>query len=156
MFGYQVREFARIDAPASQVYAILADYRVGHPRILPEEFFSGFVVEDGGVGEGTVIRFGMRVLGTARNVRARVAEPQAGRTLTETDLESGAVTTFTVTPVGTASEVSISTELRVQGGAMGWLDRFVITSFLRRVYVRKLQLLAAAAVEPLPADPAPS
>jgi hypothetical protein len=145
MFGYRVQETARIDAPAEQVYSIIADYRNGHPCILPREYFTELVVEQGGLGEGTVIRFGMRAMGTTRTIRARIAEPHPGRVLTETDLATGTVTTFTVVPDGTGADVSIATELRVDAGVSGWLDRFLATALHRRVFVRELQLLAAVA-----------
>jgi hypothetical protein len=45
---------AHIAAAPAQVYAIIANYREGHPRILPKEF-SGLTVEQGGIGAGTII-----------------------------------------------------------------------------------------------------
>jgi hypothetical protein len=42
-----------------RAYSILADYRIGHPSILPHQFTS-MEVEQGGVGAGTIIRFTMR------------------------------------------------------------------------------------------------
>ena len=42
-----------IQAPAQQAYAIIADYRNGHPRILPRPYFVSLTVEQGGVGAGT-------------------------------------------------------------------------------------------------------
>lgn len=45
-----------IDAPPDRVYALIADYRSGHPRILPKAYFKELVVEQGGVGAGTVVR----------------------------------------------------------------------------------------------------
>ena len=74
----------RIDAPAAKVYGILADYRVGHPSILPEQYFGPLVVEAGGEGEGTVIRFTMKAMGKEHTVRARITEPEPGRVLHET------------------------------------------------------------------------
>ncbi len=44
-----------IRAPASQVYAIIADYRNGHPRILPQPYFVSLNVDQGGIGAGTAI-----------------------------------------------------------------------------------------------------
>ncbi len=41
-----------IPAPAAAVYALLADYRDGHPRILPPAF-SDLTVLQGGIGAGT-------------------------------------------------------------------------------------------------------
>lgn len=69
---------ARIDAPPERVYAIIADYRTGHPRILPEPF-SGLTVERGGIGAGTTIRFQMKLLGRTETYRADITEPEPGR-----------------------------------------------------------------------------
>jgi hypothetical protein len=52
---------AEVKAPAEKVYAIIADYRHGHPQIVPSPPFGRIEVEQGGFGAGTVIRFPMRV-----------------------------------------------------------------------------------------------
>jgi hypothetical protein len=102
-------------------------------------------VEQGGVGAGTIIRFTMRLLGRAQRFRAAVTEPEPGRVLIETDLETnGAVTSFIVDP-GPAPEqaqVTITTSLKVRGGIMGKIERFLSTRLLYPIYVRELQLLA--------------
>ena len=36
---------------------MLADYNESHPAILPEHVFTGLVVEQGGIGAGTAVRF---------------------------------------------------------------------------------------------------
>jgi uncharacterized protein YndB with AHSA1/START domain len=87
-----------IPAPANLVYRTIADYRDGHPHILPKPPFGALVVEQGGVGEGTVIRFEMRLLGRTQHFHAIISEPEPGRVLVETDLHSGATTTFAVRP----------------------------------------------------------
>src|SRR5512139_3319670 len=87
-----------IQAPAQQIYAIIADYRNGHPRILPKPYFVSLEVEEGGVGAGTVIRFQMRLMGRLQSFHSRIREPVPGKVLAETDLDSGAVTTFKVEP----------------------------------------------------------
>jgi hypothetical protein len=81
------------------VYAILADYRNGRPRILPERYFSNLEVERGRVGAGTVIRFQVRTLGITRSFRGEVTEPKPGRVLVESYPQTGEVTSFTVEPV---------------------------------------------------------
>jgi len=126
------------------VYAVIADYHNGHPRILPEEF-SGMVVERGGTGRGTIIRFQMSVLGRKQTFRAAISEPEPGRVLVETDLDTnGAVTTFVVDPdpVSGHSRVTITTELATRKGIAGKLERFLSTRLLRPMYVRELGLLA--------------
>ncbi len=96
-----------VGAPADTVYRYLADMRDHHPRFLPPAF-SDFRVESGGVGAGTVTRFTMTAGGRTRQYRMKVAEPEAGRVLTESDMDSSAVTTFTVSAQGGASLVRIS------------------------------------------------
>src|SRR4030095_85973 len=72
-----------IRAEPGIVYAILADYRVGHPSILPQRTFLSLEVEEGGAGAGTVFRLRMKSFGTVREMRAKVAEPKRGRGLIE-------------------------------------------------------------------------
>ena len=144
---YRVSAVRRIDAAPDQVFGILADYRVGHPAILPRRFFTGLEVEQGGYGAGTVIRYGMRAAGRVTRARAAVTEPVPGRVLVETDLgDRGIVTTFTVSPAGEGrSEVEFATDLPSRGGPLGVLERVFVRRYLRRVYTEELQLLAERA-----------
>jgi hypothetical protein len=138
---------AIIDAPPDVAYAIIADYRDGHPHILPRPPFVSLDVEEGGVGAGTVIRFRMRMLGKTRTMRAAVTEPEPGRVLVESDLEGDVVSTFTVDPVegGRKARVTIATELTVLGWPLGWLQRRLVTRLLRPVYAREIAQLEAVA-----------
>lgn len=141
---------AIIPARRQRVYSLIANYRDGHPRILPRQF-SGLVVEQGGVGNGTVIRFQMSVLGSTRNFRAAISEPEPGRVLLENYLEpQGIVTTFLVDP-GTApadSRVTISTEMPVRAGIPGFFERRLSTALLRSIYRKELENLARVATGP--------
>ena len=141
---------ATIPARRERVYSLIANYNDGHPRILPKQF-SSLVVEQGGVGAGTIIRFQMRVLGKKQTFRAAITEPEPGRVLVETDLDAnGAVTTFTVNP-GSApadSHVTISTELRVRSGFLGRIEKTLSTLLLRPTYVQELENLARVATGP--------
>ena len=141
---------ATIPARRERVYSLIADYNDGHPRILPKQFMS-LVVEQGGVGAGTIIRFQMRVFGKKQTFRAAITEPEPGRVLVETDLDTtGAVTTFTVNP-GSApadSHVTISTELRVRSGFLGKIEKTLLTLLLRPTYVQELENLARVATGP--------
>ena len=146
--SFTVKASAQVGAPADVVYNIIADYRNGHPHILPKQYFEWLEVEQGGRGEGTVIRFQMRVLGQTRVMRAAVTEPEPGRVLVETDTGGdGPVTTFTVEPEGTGSRVTFSTEMTSAGGPLGVLERFVLRRVLRRVYAAELKQLGRVAVE---------
>jgi hypothetical protein len=135
---------AVIHAPAPVVYQLLADYRDGHPRILPREYFPRLEVERGGVGAGTLIRFQVRILGSTRDVRAEITEPAPGQVLVETDLVTGSRTTFVVTPEAdpAACRVEIRTEWDAVG-VRGWIERMMAPRLLRRIYVAELAQLAA-------------
>lgn len=141
---------AVIPARRERVYALLADYNDGHPRILPKQF-SHLQVEQGGIGAGTLIRFQMSVFGRKQTFRAAISEPEPGRVLVETDLDAnGAITTFTVDP-GTApadSRVTISTELQVRSGFLGGIEKFLSTQLLRPIYMKELENLARVATGP--------
>lgn len=135
---------AVIHAPAGAVYQLIADYRGGHPRILPRQYFPRLEVERGGVGAGTIIRFQVRILGSTREVRAEITEPTPGQVLVETDLVTHARTTFVVTPQddGTACRVEIRTEWDAKG-IRGLIERMTAPRLLQRIYVAELAQLAA-------------
>jgi hypothetical protein len=140
--AYTVTASALVEAPAEVVYKILADYHEGHPHILPRKYFTFLAVERGGVGEGTLIRFGMRAFGKTRIARAAVTEPEPGRVLVETALdEGGPVTTFVVEPEGRRSRVTFRTELTSAAGLAGAVERFFATGYLKRVYAFELRQL---------------
>ncbi len=142
----QVTETATIHAPAENVYAILADYRDGHPHILPKKYFLSLNVEQGGIGAGTVINFQMRVMGRTQSFRAAVTEPEPGRVLVETNTPNGAVTTFDVRPAGEGQcRLTISTTLQTRDSLLGPLERFLTTLALRPVYIDEPKLIAARA-----------
>lgn len=139
---YTVTASALAEAPAETVYAILADYRDGHPHILPRKYFTGLSVERGGFGDGTVIRFGMRAFGKTREARAAVTEPEPGRVLVETALDKGGpVTTFVVEPEGPFARVTFRTELTSRRGLAGVVERILASRFLKRVYALELAQL---------------
>jgi hypothetical protein len=141
---------ATIPARRERVYSLIANYNDGHPRILPKQFTS-LVVEQGGVGAGTIIQFQMSVFGKKQTFRAAIAEPEPGRVLVETDLDAnGAVTTFTVNPGGAPadSHVTISTELPVRSGVLGKIERTLTTLLLRPMYVKELENLARVVTGP--------
>src|SRR3954470_15498093 len=101
---------ATVGAPADRVYELIANYRTGHPRIVPPKYFQNLIVERGGRGAGTVIAYDMKLFGKVRTSRASITEPEPGRVLVETVEDQGIVTTFTVERAGSfASDVSIST-----------------------------------------------
>jgi hypothetical protein len=135
-----------VDAPAETVYRYIADMREHHPHFLPPAF-SDFQVESGGVGAGTVTRFKLTAGGRTREYRTKVAEPEPGRILTESDTGSSSVTTFTVSPQGAASRVRISTSWDGAGGIGGMFERMFAPRVLRGIYEDELRRLDAYARE---------
>ncbi len=137
----QVSSSAEVAAPLSVVYGLIADYRVGHPSILPPKYFQHLRVEEGGVGAGTRISFEMR-LGKLWRLQAYVTEPEPGRQLCEHYPDSGMVTTFTVDPAnaGRHSLVTIATSY-TKAGLSGWFEHWLMPRYLRPVFAAELQQL---------------
>ena len=145
MPGLHVSAERIISAPAGAVYALLANYRDGHPRILPSAF-SGLEVLQGGTGAGTEIRFGLKLAGRKQGVEASVDEPEPGRVLTETYPARGAVTTFTVDPVGDQSRVRIETTWEASRGLAGLVERLIAPRLFRDLYAQELELIERWAI----------
>jgi uncharacterized protein YndB with AHSA1/START domain len=137
-----------IDAPADKVYSYLADMHV-HPNFLPPAF-SDFQVEEGGVGAGTVTRFKVTAGGRTRDYHMRITEPEPGRTLVETDIESSLVNTFNVQPQGDKSLVRIATSWDGAPGIGGFFERAFAPRALNRLYLDELARLNAYATEQQP------
>jgi Polyketide cyclase / dehydrase and lipid transport len=135
-----------VGAPADKVYGYVADMRDHHPHFLPPAF-SDFQVEYGGVGAGTTTRFKMKAGGRTREYHMQVAEPEPGRVLTESDMDSSAVTTFTVSPRGDESLVQISTAWDGAAGIGGFFERMFAPRVLSGIYADELKRLDAYARE---------
>jgi hypothetical protein len=133
---------AEVKGAAADVYRMIADYRNGHPRIVPPRYFRNLAVDQGGYGAGTTIRYDLLAFGTTYHARAKITEPEPGRVLVETDLGKGAVTTFVVDPLGSRrSLVTITTDLPMRAGVFGAIERAVTRRFFRRVYTAQLAQL---------------
>jgi hypothetical protein len=145
----EVAESAMVDASAEKVYAILADYHHGHRHILPKGYFTKLEVLEGGYGEGTLIRVYMRALGRERVLDMRVTEPEPGRVLAETDINSGLITTFTLTPNVNPNQtkVTITTTWQQKPGLTGLLERLFTPPIMRRIYRKELAILQQYAKE---------
>ena len=145
----RVKAAAVLDARPEDVYATIADYRHGHPNILPKESLYDLQVEQGGYGAGTIIRFKARALGVEQSYYHRVIEPEPGKVLVEQDIDSAqnVTTTFTVTPLeqGQKSHVEISTTMNTSPGLKGFVERIVVPIINPPVYRKELKLLEAVA-----------
>lgn len=136
----RIRATRTVPAPAARVYDILADYRSGHPQILPARVFRELRIERGGRGAGTVIHVGMKAFGSTKRFRAEITEPEPGKVLVERELEGhGVVTTFTVRPDGAADRTAVTIETCwSSSGAAGFFERLLARPFLRRLYKEQL------------------
>lgn len=130
-------------ASAATVLEVLRDYRNHHPNILPPAF-SVFVVEEGGYGVGTVMRFDMKIGGRSQLLRSRATESTAD-TLREEVLGRHMDTLFTVTPVGTQSRTRIETRWQPAAGIAGILERFFAPRMIEQIYRDELDRLDAYA-----------
>jgi hypothetical protein len=154
----QLSVTGRVAAPAAAAYAVIADYREGHPRIVPPRAFSDLVVEGGpGVGAGTLIRFSLTLLGQKRVSRARVSEPEPGRVLVETELPPGSVvSTFTVNPVSpTSCDVTIATDLPTGEGLLGRVVGWMAVRLLTPLYHEEIARLDRVARGEMPDERTP-
>src|SRR3954470_14652871 len=137
----QLAQEGRVGAPADLTYRLIAD-DAHHQKFLPDSF-SDFETLEGGVGAGTVHRFKVAAgPGRTRELTMRVDEPEPGRVITESDVDSSMVTTFTVTPAGDGCRVRIETAWDGAGGVGRFLERLLAPLIMRLVYVDDLAGLA--------------
>jgi len=136
---HRVIASANISTSSVQAYRTIADYRRGHPSILPAQYFRNLRVIEGGYGAGTVITFDVVAFGRIVAMRSRVTEPVPGRVLVESDTEKPLVTTFTVdsNADGTA-RVSFDTTFQTGPGLLGRVEGWMTRAFLKRVYAAEL------------------
>jgi Polyketide cyclase / dehydrase and lipid transport len=135
-----------IDATPAAIYTVLADYDTHHPQIMPRSYFSNLEVEEGGLGSGTVFHITLKAPGTKQQLHMRVDEPQPGRVLTETNLDTGALTAFSVLPIdkGARAKVRISSIWDPASGVRGIVvDRLLTPMMMRRILEKQLEQLAS-------------
>lgn len=133
-----------IAAKPEDVYVFLADYRKERTKILPPNF-SGYTVEEGGHGAGTIVSYRMRAGRRERLYRMRVDEPARG-VLTESDAGSSLVTRWELSPAaeGERTRVRLVSEWDGASGVAGFFERLFAPVGLRRIYNDVLARLAAA------------
>ena len=138
-----VEASARVHGPGAEVYRMIADYRSGHPRIVPPKYFRDLRVVAGGYGDGTAIEFDVLAFGKVMHFRASVTEPEPGRVLEERNLNDGSVTRFIVEPAGSStSRVTIASDRPLERtGVLGWFEGALTRTFLRRIYAQQLARL---------------
>lgn len=88
-----------------------------------------------------------------RGLPASCSEPEPGRVLLERDPDSGSLTTFTVDALPTGmSQVTIASDVTVNGGMRGRVERLVSTWRIGRAHRMELARLAAVIAQPAGAD----
>ncbi len=145
MTTFHVEESLIIHASAQKLYAVVADYRVGHLAILPKPYFQELTVEKGGIGAGTVVRGSVKVMGRIYPLHHLISEPEPGRVLQESDLDKlGEFTRFIFEPLngGAQTCVTIATEFVPSPGLMGIMERFTKPSLAHKMYRQELSNLA--------------
>lgn len=146
MAKYKFSVSSLIPSPSHIVYRIIADYKNGHPQILPKPPFVSLTVENGGIGAGTVLHVKMKVMGKLQAFKTIVTEPEPGRVLVETN-DTGYITTFTVEPKndGKHSYVTFTTEIHEDSGITKKIEFFFSKQYLPLVYKKELEKLAKIA-----------
>jgi hypothetical protein len=135
------RAIKQIDAAPERVLEFLRDYRESRPRIFTGNY-TAYRVEQGGVGDGTVVGYHFAAGGRERDYRLRVEESSGA--LVERDQLSSFVSKWTVTPTGSGSAVTIESSWDGAGGIAGIFEGFFAPLGLRRIYGEILDKLAAA------------
>jgi hypothetical protein len=135
---------ATLAVEPSRVYAVIRDYNVHHPAILPKEF-SRLKVLKGGVGAGTHFEFDATIAGKTQTSRMRVTEPEPGRVLVETDATGNVETRFIVEPLdgGTRTRLTFDTEYTVPAGLLAPLFRWLSRGLMAGIYKREMANIEA-------------
>ncbi len=84
------------------------------------------------------------VFGRSYPFRQRVTEPEPGRVLVETDIESGQSTRFTFEPLvgGAQTRVTIASDFPASPGIAGLVERLTRPLVARDIYRKELRQLA--------------
>ncbi|WP_446223947.1 SRPBCC family protein [Nocardia sp. IBHARD005] len=129
-----------VAADPQRTFAAIGDYETIRPRILSSHYRDYKVVE-GGNGAGTVVEWTLQATEKrSRNVRATVTVVDS--VLTERDANSTMVNTWTVTPDGTGSKVTIETTWQGAGGISGIFEGIFAPLGLKKIQAEVLGNLA--------------
>lgn len=119
-----------------RVLAALADYETVRPRILPEQYRDYAVVE-GGQGSGTVVQWILQAT-SKRSRNMKMSVTVEGMQIVERDANSSLVTTWTVAPSGSGSEVTVLTEWDGAGGIGGFFEKIFAPRGLNAIQAQTL------------------
>ncbi|WP_327148800.1 SRPBCC family protein [Nocardia sp. NBC_01329] len=137
----QVKAGSSIEVAADPQRALAAvtDYTEVRPKILSAHYRDYKVVE-GGHGDGTVAEWTLQATEKrVRNIRAQVSV--ADNVVTEKDANSSLVNTWTITPTGSGSTVTLETTWQGAGGVKGIFEGIFAPLGLRKIQAEVLENL---------------
>ncbi|MEV0334597.1 SRPBCC family protein [Nocardia sp. NPDC050717] len=130
-----------VAADPQRTLEAIGDYETVRPRILSSHYRDYKVVE-GGKGAGTVVEWTLQATEKrSRNVRANVTVSDS--ILTERDTNSSMVNTWTVTPDGAGSQVTLRTTWTGAGGISGIFEGIFAPLGLKKIQAEVLGNLAS-------------
>ncbi|WP_280298737.1 SRPBCC family protein [Nocardia neocaledoniensis] len=130
-----------VAADPQRTLEAIGDYETVRPRILSSHYRDYKVVE-GGKGAGTVVEWTLQATEKRqRNVRADVTVSDS--ILTERDANSSMVNTWTVTPDGAGSQVTLRTTWQGAGGVSGIFEGIFAPLGLKKIQAEVLGNLAS-------------
>ncbi|MEV4241085.1 MULTISPECIES: SRPBCC family protein [unclassified Nocardia] len=125
-----------VEADPQRALEAIADYEKVRPRILSAHYRDYKVVE-GGQGAGTVAEWTLQATEKrSRNVHAVVSVSDS--IVTERDSNSTLVNTWTVTPDGTGSQVTLRTSWKGAGGIAGIFEGIFAPLGLKKIQAEVL------------------
>ncbi|MEV5835848.1 SRPBCC family protein [Nocardia sp. NPDC052112] len=125
-----------VAADPQRALEAIADYEKVRPRILSAHYRDYKVVE-GGQGAGTVAEWTLQATEKrSRNVHAVVSVSDS--IVTERDSNSTLVNTWTVTPDGTGSRVTLRTSWKGAGGVAGIFEGIFAPLGLKKIQAEVL------------------
>ncbi len=133
MADVRIDVFRLIDADSNALYQCLADFEHHFHHLLPPSF-SGYRVENGGFGEGTVIGFSLSAYGRTQHVRLRMSEPILGKVITGFDQRVLLIATFRLRREGGQTQVEIDASWPNKPGIPGLKRRLCAYLVVRRQF----------------------
>ncbi|MEV6136572.1 SRPBCC family protein [Nocardia sp. NPDC051990] len=125
-----------VAADPQRTLEAIADYEKVRPRILSAHYRDYRVVE-GGQGAGTVAEWTLQATEKrSRNVHAVVSVSDS--IVTERDSNSTLVNTWTVSPEGTGSQVTLRTSWKGAGGVAGIFEGIFAPLGLKKIQAEVL------------------
>ncbi|MGW0250876.1 SRPBCC family protein [Nocardia goodfellowii] len=125
-----------VAADPQRVLDAIADYQTVRPRILSSHY-RDYKVLEGGTGAGTVAEWTLQATESRiRNVHAVVSVSDS--MVTERDKNSSMVNTWTVTPDGAGSQVTLRTTWQGAGGVKGIFEGIFAPLGLKKIQAEVL------------------